>query len=73
MLPTVFLQKEWRWAAARSATSNAMKSVLADLAGYPGLAAAVDVARRLPPPRYSDEAWAIAQRFWRYCRRWPPT
>jgi ATP-dependent exoDNAse (exonuclease V) beta subunit len=47
-------------AAARSASNDAMRSLLAELAGQPGLAAAVDVARRLPPPRYSDEAWAIA-------------
>jgi ATP-dependent helicase/nuclease subunit A len=36
-----------------------MLELLKDLAGIPGLADGLAVARVLPPPRYDDEAWAL--------------
>ena len=38
---------------------DAMTALLAELAAVPGLAAQLDVARHLPPPRYGDDAWAV--------------
>jgi ATP-dependent helicase/nuclease subunit A len=46
-------------AALRDARNAEMRRLLEDLAAQAGLAAALDVARRLPPPRYADGAWAI--------------
>jgi ATP-dependent exoDNAse (exonuclease V) beta subunit len=46
-------------ATARGERNDAMRELLAQLAAEPGLAATVDAARRLPPPRYADEAWAL--------------
>jgi hypothetical protein len=44
------------WIARRA---SAMKAVLAELADVPGLADALDTARRLPAPCYTDEAWSV--------------
>jgi ATP-dependent helicase/nuclease subunit A len=44
----------------RKRRKEGMTSLLAELAAVPGLAAALDAARRLPPPRYDDETWARA-------------
>ena len=46
-------------AAERDACNTAVKALLAELAAEPGLATLLDVARRLPPPRHDDEAWAV--------------
>jgi len=37
----------------------AMNALLAALASVPGLAAQLHLARRLPPARYGDDAWAL--------------
>src|SRR5207249_6611186 len=39
----------------------AMHVFLAELTDVPGLAAMLDVVRRLPPPCYSDESWRIVE------------
>ena len=43
----------------RGAHIEAMEAVLAELSAVPGLAEALDVARHLPPTRYSDDAWSV--------------
>ena len=48
-----------REAALRTERCAAMNAMLAELAAMPGLATQLDLARRLPPPRYSDDAWAL--------------
>ncbi len=42
-----------------TASIAAMEAILAELAAVPGLAEALDAARRLPPPCYTEEAWAV--------------
>src|SRR5207237_7751178 len=39
----------------------AMDALLADLAGIPELARALDNVRRLPPPCYDDETWSFVE------------
>jgi ATP-dependent exoDNAse (exonuclease V) beta subunit len=41
------------------AAKQAFTELLADLAGVPGLAAALDATRGLPPPAYTDEQWTV--------------
>jgi len=43
----------------RAAQNAAMTDLLGELAAVPGLAAQLDLARRLPPPAYSAEAWSL--------------
>ena len=45
--------------ADHTARIAAMEAILAELAAVPGLAEALDAARRLPPPCYTEEAWAV--------------
>ena len=45
--------------AERDARKQEMLALLGDLAAVPGLAAALDVVRRLPPPAYDDAAWSF--------------
>ncbi|MEO8302618.1 MAG: UvrD-helicase domain-containing protein [Betaproteobacteria bacterium] len=46
---------------ARQLRNVAMRSLLADLAAVAGLADALHAVRCLPPPRYTDQAWAIVE------------
>jgi ATP-dependent helicase/nuclease subunit A len=46
-------------AAERARHSDNMAKLLCELAAVPGLANMLDVARRLPPPRYDDDAWTF--------------
>ncbi len=39
--------------------TSSMRAFLSELAGIDGLAAALDVARALPPPRYDDDSWTV--------------
>jgi ATP-dependent helicase/nuclease subunit A len=48
-----------REGALRAEQGAAMAGLLAELAAVPGLAAQLDLARRLPPPRYGDDAWTL--------------
>ena len=45
----------------RQRRNAAMKDLLLELATVPGLADALHAVRRLPPPRYTDQAWAIVE------------
>ncbi|MEO8345100.1 MAG: UvrD-helicase domain-containing protein [Betaproteobacteria bacterium] len=45
--------------AQRLASVQAMKDLLADARAIPGLAEALEAVRALPPPAYSDSAWAF--------------
>ena len=49
-------------AALRAHINAEMKSLLERLAAVPGLADTFDAVRRLPPLRYSDDAWAIVSK-----------
>ncbi len=46
-------------AEGRARRSQDMAGLLRELAAVPGLASLLDIARRLPPPRYDDEAWTF--------------
>ena len=46
-------------AAERARRSEDMAALLRDLAAVPALASTLDVARRLPRPRYEDDAWTF--------------
>jgi ATP-dependent exoDNAse (exonuclease V) beta subunit len=43
----------------RSARKRAMEDLIAELAAMPGLVAALNTVRALPPPRYEDAAWSF--------------
>jgi ATP-dependent exoDNAse (exonuclease V) beta subunit len=45
----------------RQRNKDTMADLLARLAAVPQLAETLDTVRRLPPPRYSDAAWAIVE------------
>jgi ATP-dependent exoDNAse (exonuclease V) beta subunit len=47
--------------AERDSRKRAMEALIADLAAVPGLAAALDAVRTLPPPRYDDAAWSFVE------------
>ncbi|MEO8674450.1 MAG: UvrD-helicase domain-containing protein [Casimicrobiaceae bacterium] len=46
-------------AVLRGERNDGMRTLFRELAAVPGLAEALDAARRLPPPRYADEAWSV--------------
>ena len=48
-----------RGRGARARAMPSMREFLRELAGIDGLAAALDVARALPPPRYDDDSWTV--------------
>ncbi len=48
-----------RGAMERGQRSADMTALLRALGAVPGLATMLDLARRLPPPRYADEAWTL--------------
>ncbi len=45
----------------RAARKLAMQSLLDELQAVPGLADALELARRLPPPNYDDAGWAFVE------------
>ncbi len=45
----------------RVARKRSMESLLRDLEAVPGLAAAVDLARRLPAPKFEESSWAVIE------------
>jgi ATP-dependent helicase/nuclease subunit A len=47
--------------ARRVARKESMESLLGQLEAVPGLAHALDLARRLPPPNYDDAGWAFVE------------
>ena len=46
-------------ALLRAERNDGMRALLGELAAVPGLADALDAARRLPPPSYTDDAWSV--------------
>ncbi|TMH61736.1 MAG: DNA helicase UvrD [Betaproteobacteria bacterium] len=47
--------------AERDERKRSMQGLVEELAAVPGLAAALDAVRTLPPPRYDDAAWSFIE------------
>ncbi|HEX8010462.1 MAG TPA: UvrD-helicase domain-containing protein [Casimicrobiaceae bacterium] len=47
--------------AERDERKRAMRGLISELAAVPGLVAALDAVRSLPPPRYDDGAWSFIE------------